>query len=33
MISVCTVPDRLLVLLVLFAVDDLDPTFSGSWTP
>lgn len=33
MIAVCTVPDRLLVLLVLFTVDDLYPTFPGPRTP
>lgn len=33
MMSVCTIPDRLLVLLVLFTVDDLYPTFPGPWTP
>lgn len=33
MMCVCAVPDRLLVLLVLFTVDDLYPTFPGSRTP
>lgn len=33
MVSICAVPDRLLVLLVLFAVDDLYPTFPGPRTP